>query len=134
MRKMIVGAGLLAVVGGCARTVQAWPPPFTQGTNVHVHFDAPRVVVFERGPAKDTVEGIRDLRGTALALRGDTLTLSVARVSGDAGETTISDRRAMLALDQSTVITVSEVDGWKLGYALLAGTVLIFAVAVLSGS
>jgi len=40
----------------------------------------------------------------------------------------------MLALDQSTVITVSEVDGWKLGYALLAGTVLIFAVAVLSGS
>ena len=103
---------------------------------MHVHFAAPRVVVFEQGVLKDSVSGVRDLRGTVVALHGDTVLLSVATVvvSGNVDRSRTTDRRAVLALDQSTTVTLSEVDGWKFAYALLAGAVLIFAALVMSGS
>ncbi len=70
-----------------------------------------------------------------MAVHGDTLVLSVASaVSVNAGESSMMDRRATLALDQSTIVTVKQLDGWKFAYALLAGSVLIFAAAVMSGS
>lgn len=100
-----------------------------------VYFAAPRFVVFERGALKDSVGGIRDLRGTILAVHADTLVLSVASaVSVNGGETSMMDRRATLALDQSTIVTLRQLDGWKFAYALLAVSVLIFAAAVMSGS
>jgi hypothetical protein len=137
---MIIGRSIsLALLAGCVcscmRTVRAWPPPLAPGTTVDVHFAVPTIVVFERGVAKDSVRGIRDLRGTVLAVHGDTLVLSAASaVSVNAGETNMRDRRATLALDQSTIVTLREMDGWKFAYALLAGSVLIYVAAVLSGS
>jgi hypothetical protein len=128
-------AVLLMSAWSCARTVRAWPPPIIPGTTVHVQFATPRSVVFEGGPVKDSVGGILDLRGTVLALHGDTLVLSVARVvPGDARESRMVGHQATLILGQSTVVTLREVDGWKFAYALLAGSVLIFAAAVMSGS
>jgi hypothetical protein len=50
--------------------------------------------------------------------------------AGDSGET---ERQATLVLDQSTTVTRTEIDGWKISYAVLAGTVLIFAALVMSG-
>lgn len=112
-----------------------WPPPLSPGRTVHTHFATPRVVVFEHGALKDSVAGIRDLRGTVLELRGDTVLLSVESVKQDnASESDLRGRRATVALDQSTIVTLSEIDGWKFSYALLAGTVLIFAALVMSGS
>lgn len=125
---------VIATVSGCTRTVQAWPPPIVPGSEVRVRFAAPRVVVFEGGRVKDSVAGVRELRGRVFALHNDTLVLSVAsKQSRNASEAGV-DQLATIALDQSTSVTTSEVDGWKFAYALLAGCVLIFAAAVLSGS
>lgn len=126
----------LALVGasGCVRTVQAWPPPLTPGTAVRVHFATPRLVVYERGRLQDSVASVPELRGRVVALRGDTLVLRVISEGADsAGKTREAERRTTLVLDQSTTVTRTEIDGWKFSYALLAGTVLIFAALVMSG-
>jgi hypothetical protein len=133
--RSITIALLLAGASGCVRTVQAWPPPLTPGTAVRVHFAAPRLVVYRRGRVQDSVAGVQELRGLVVRLRGDTLVL---RVKSDrarsADESREAEREATLVLDQSTTVTRTEIDGWKFSYALLAGTVLIFAALVLSGS
>jgi hypothetical protein len=53
--------------------------------------------------------------------------------SDSAGDSREAERQATLVLDQSTTVTRTEIDGWKFSYALLAGTVLIFAALVMSG-
>jgi hypothetical protein len=125
---------LVLGASGCVRTVQAWPPPLTEGTAVRVHFATPRLVVYERGQLQDSVSGVPELRGLVVALRGDTLVL---RVTSDRGDTTgksgETERQTTLVLDQSTTVSRTEIDGWKLSYALLAGSVLIFAALVMSG-
>jgi hypothetical protein len=126
----------LALVGatGCVRTVQAWPPPLIPGTAVRVQFASPRLVVYQRGLLRDSVAGVPELRGRVVALRGDTLVL---RVKSDpvasTGNSREAERQATLVLDQSTTVTRTEIDGWQISYALLAGTVLIFAALVMSG-
>ena len=135
LSRAIFLALLVAGAGGCVRTVQAWPPPITPGITVRVRFAAPRLVVFERGIRRDSVAGVRELRGSVFALRGDTLVLRVAtEVSGNASESGILERQTTVALDQSTIVTLAEVDGWKFAYGLLAGSVLIFVAVVMSGS
>jgi hypothetical protein len=42
-------------------------------------------------------------------------------------------RPATVVLDSATFVTLSEVDGWKVGYGILAGTVLIFVGLVIFG-
>lgn len=126
----------LALVGasGCVRTVQAWPPPLTPGTAVRVHFATPRLVVYQRGQLQDSAAGVQELRGQVVALRGDTL---VVRVMSDRAEnadkSSEAERSVTLVLDKSTTVTRTEIDGWKLSYAFLAGSVLIFAALVMSG-
>ena len=130
----ILLALLLAGPNGCVRTVQAWPPPLTPGTAVRVHFATPRVVVYQRGRLQDSVAGVPELRGRVVALRGDTLVLRVKSDRKDStGNSREEERESTLVLDQSTTVTRTEIDGWKFSYALLAGSVLIFAVLVLSG-
>jgi hypothetical protein len=130
----ILLALLLAGASGCVRTVQAWPPPLTPGTAVRLHFATPRVVVYQRGRLQDSVAGVPELRGRVVALRGDTLVLRVKSDRKDStGNSREAERESTLVLDQSTTVTRTEIDGWKFSYALLAGSVLIFAVLVLSG-
>jgi len=125
----------LAAASGCVRTVQAWPPPLTPGSTVRVHFATPRLVVYQRGRVQDSVAGVRELRGLVVALRGDTLVLRLMNDRTDsAGKSREAEREATLALDQSTTVTRTEIDGWKVSYAFLAGSVLIFAALVMSGS
>lgn len=126
---------VIAVAGGCTRTVQAWPPPIIPGSTVHVRFAAPRLVVFESGRLRDSIAGVRELDGNVFSLQNNILVLSVAsRQYGNSDEPDTSERLAAIALDQSTSVTTSEVDGWKLAYAILAGCVLIFVAVVMSGS
>jgi hypothetical protein len=69
-----------------------------------------------------------------MALRGDTLVLRVkSDGTRNASESREAEREATLVLDQSTTVTRTEIDGWKLSYAFLAGSVLIFAALVMSG-
>jgi len=78
---------------------------------------------------------VRELDGHVFALRNDTLVLRVdSKQSGNASEAGTPDVLATIALDQSTSVTTSKVDGWKFAYALLAGCVLLFVAAVFSGS
>jgi hypothetical protein len=101
---------------------------------VRVHFATPRVVVYQRGRLQDSVAGVPELRGRVVALRGDTLVLRVKSDRKDStGNSREAERESTLVLDQSTTVTRTEIDGWKFSYALLAGSVLIFAVLVLSG-
>lgn len=135
LSRAILLASVVAGTGACARTVQAWPPPITPGISVHVRFAAPRLVVFERGITRDSVAGMRELRGNVFALRGDTLVLSMSTGrSGKAIESEMSEGRTTIVLDRSTIVTLAAVDGWKLAYGLLAGCVVIFVALVLSGS
>jgi hypothetical protein len=101
---------------------------------VRVHFATPRLVVYQQGQLQDSLASVRELRGLVVALRGDTLVL---RVTSDRKDSTGSSREAKrestLVLDQSTTVTRTEIDSWKLSYAFLAGSVLIFAALVLSG-
>jgi hypothetical protein len=133
--RSITLALVLAGAGGCVRTVQAWPPPLTAGTAVRVHFAAPRLVVYQRGRVQDSVAGVRELRGLVVALRGDTLVMLVkSDRPRSADESREAESETTLVLDQSTTVTRTEIDSWKFSYALLAGSVLIFAALVLSGS
>ena len=125
---------VLAGSSGCLRTVQAWPPPLTPGTAVRVHFATPRLVVYQSGRVQDSVADARELQGLVVALRGDTLVLRVkSDRARNADESREAERETTVLLDQSTTVTRTEIDGWKFSYALLAGSVLIFAALVLSG-
>ena len=132
--RSITLALILTGASGCVRTVQAWPPPLTPGTPVRGHFATPRLVVYQRGRLQDSVAGVRELRGLVVALRGDTLVLRVkSDPTRSADESREAERETTVALDQSTTGTRTEIDSWKLSYAFLAGTVLIFAALVMSG-
>jgi hypothetical protein len=126
---------VLAGASGCVRTVQAWPLPLDEGTAVRVHFATPRLVVYQRGRLQDSVAGVSELRGGVVALRGDTLVLRVMNnPTASTGNLREVESQTTVVLDQSTTVTRTEIDGWKLSYAFLAGAVLIFAGLVLSGS
>ena len=132
--RSITLALVLVGAGGCVRTVQAWPPPLAPGSAVRVHFAAPRLVVYQRGRVQDSVAGVRELRGLVVGLRGDTLVLRMkSDRASSADESREAERETTVVLDQSTTVTRTEIDGWKFSYALLAGTVLIFAALVISG-
>ena len=101
---------------------------------MRVHFATPRLVVYQQGQLQDSLAGVRELRGLVVALRGDTLVLRVMSDRKDsAGKSGEAERETKLVLDQSTTVTRTEIDSWKLSYAFLAGSVLIFAALVLSG-
>ena len=120
-----------AAVLGCARTVQAWPPPLSSGTPVTVRFATSHTIVFDPAGNRDTVTMVRELQGRVVSLHGDTLMVRVTRSpQGEAA----TGRVARIVLDSGTVVTRSEVDSWKVGYGILATAVLIFAGLVLSGS
>ena len=102
---------------------------------MRVHFATPRLVVYQQGQLKDSLAGVRELRGLVVALRGDTLVLRVTSDRKDsAGKSGEAKRETKLVLDHSTTVIRTEIDSWKFSYALLAGSVLIFAALVLSGS
>jgi hypothetical protein len=126
---VVAQTGLL----GCARTVQAWPPPLPIGSAVTIHRTGARQMVVENNAGRDSVVTLAELEGRVASLRGDTLVIRVTRAPA-AGTDWIVGQRARLVLDSSTIVTRSEVDSWKVGYSILAGAVLIFAGLVLSGS
>jgi len=111
------------------RTVQAWPPPLSNGTPVTIRFTAPRSIAFELDAGRDSVAAVRELQG-----RVETLVVRVTRIPDRATEGRIVGRPATIVLDSATIVTRPELDSWKIGYGILATTVLIFAGLVLSGS
>ncbi len=128
--------GFLALsLTGCTRNVQVWPPPATSGTAVIVHFNDPRVIVFDNAGKPDSVAGVKELRGPVISLQHDTLVVRVLKERNVFGDTPrLTGREVSVLLDQSTALIASEADGWKFAYGLLAGAVLIFVGIVVSGS
>jgi hypothetical protein len=125
---------LWTAASGCTRTVQAWPPPLDPGDPVVIRFATSRSIVFAAEAGHDSAAEVRELRGRVVSQHADTL---VVRVTRDAPGTTGGDRSgrsATVVLDSNTLVTRSEVDGWKVGYGILAAAVLIFAGLVMSGS
>ena len=116
------------------RTVQAWPPPLSNGTPVTIRFTAPRSIAFELDAGRDSVAAVRELQGRVVSLQGETLVVRVTRIPDRATEGRIVGRPATIVLDSATIVTRPELDSWKIGYGILATTVLIFAGLVLSGS
>ena len=79
--------------------------------------------------------GVKELRGQVVRRSNDTLVVLVSKARSTLTEESRADgREIQVLLDQSTVVTASEIDGWKFAYMLLAGAVLIFAGMVMSGS
>lgn len=133
IRRITIALAFIAA-SGCVRTVQAWPPPLTPGTAVRVQFATPRLIVYQRGQLRDSVAGVPELRGQVVALRGDTLVMRVmSDRAGRASDSPEAERQTTVVLDQLTTVTRMEIDGWKFSYAILAGSVLIFAALVMSG-
>jgi hypothetical protein len=89
--------------------------------------------VFEGDAGRDSVTKVRELQGRVVSLHGDTLVVRVTRAPKETGGGRWIGRPATVLLDSTTTVTRSEVDGWKLGYGILASAVLIFAGLVLSG-
>lgn len=119
--------------GGCTRTVQVWPPPVNTGDAVVVRFSEARTVRFQTADGRDSAVALRELRGRVVAQHDDTLVVRVAR---EAPGTLGSDRAGRpftVVMDSRTTVTRSEVNGWKVGYGILAAAVLIFAGLVVSG-
>jgi hypothetical protein len=79
------------------------------------------------------VAKVRELQGRVVSLHGDTLVVRVTRALQETAGERLIGRPATILLDSSTIVTRSEVDGWKVGYGILASAVLIFAGLVLSG-
>ncbi|MGH7650662.1 MAG: hypothetical protein ACREMS_02350 [Gemmatimonadaceae bacterium] len=119
---------------GCMRNVQAWPPPLETGTPVTVRFSAPRAIALD-GSQRDSVAGVKELRGSVVSVKHDTLVVLVSNEENPSTDNSaLVGRDVQVLLNQSTVVTRSETDGWKLAYGILAGAVLIFAGIVMSGS
>jgi len=116
------------------RTVRAWPPPLASGTPVTVRFTAPRTIAFGLDVGRDSVAAVRELQGRVVSLHGEILVVRITRIPDRAAGGRIVGRAATIVLDSATIVTLSEVDGWKVGYGILATAVLIFAGLVLSGS
>jgi hypothetical protein len=119
---------------GCMRTVQVWPQPLNAGDQVAVRFSESRSIVFGTQAGHDSVAQVLELRGRVLAQHGDTLVVRVTRDANGTSAAEKSGRSAAVVLDSHTTVTRSEVDGWKVGYGILAGAVVIFAALVTSGS
>ena len=125
----------VAALTGCTRNVQAWPPPIAPGTTVTVRFSAPRVIALNDASKPDSVVGVKELRGSVVSLDHDTLVVLVSKERNVLTEKPrLPGRQIQVLLDQSTIVTGSEIDGWKFAYGLLAGAVLIFVGLVMSGS
>lgn len=129
---LVYCALLCAGILGCARTVQAWPPPLTTDTPVTVRLAVPRSLVFEGEVGRDSVAAVRELQGRVVSLRGNTLVIRVTRVPNEGVGGWIVGRRTTILLDSATFVTRSEFDSWKIGYGILASVVLIYAGLVLS--
>jgi hypothetical protein len=76
---------------------------------------------------------VRELQGRVASLHGDTLVVRLTRIPEGAAGGRIVDRPLTIVLDSTTIVTRSEIDGWKFGYGILATAVLIFAGLVISG-
>jgi hypothetical protein len=123
------------VLTGCTRRVQAWPPPLPIGSAVTIRFAAPHILVVDERNRSDSVLAGDELQGTVLNLRNDTLLVSVTKQrSAPVDNARLVGRGVAIPLDRTTLVTRSEIDSWKFAYVFLASVVLIFAVAVLSGS
>jgi hypothetical protein len=132
--RLLAACALLSMgAGGCTRTVQLWPPPLNAGDPVVVRFSESRAVSFQAEPGRDSVVEVRELRGRVVAHHGDTLVVRVAREVSGTVENDRAGRSATVVMDSRTTVTRSEVNGWKVGYGILAGAVLIFAGLVMSG-
>ena len=118
---------------GCMRTVQVWPRPLDAGDEVAVRFTESRSIVFGTEAGHDSVAQVRELRGRVVSQHGDTLVIRVTRDATGTSAPEKSGQSAAVILDSQTTVTRSEVDGWKVGYGILAGAVLIFAAIVTSG-
>jgi hypothetical protein len=126
--RFIALALLCAAASACVRTVQAWPPPVSPGTDVVVGFASPRRVVFDGGSGADSVTVVSELHGRVVSLRGNTLVLIVpSDAASGVGNSSGIERQATISLDRSTAVSYTQVDSWKLAYLFLAGVVLIFA-------
>ena len=112
-------------VSGCVRTVQAWPPPLASGTPVTVRFTARRSIAFEVEVGRDSVAVVRELQWHVVSLQGETLVVRITRIPEGTAAGRIVGRPATVVLDSATLVTRSEVDGWKVGYGILATAVLI---------
>jgi hypothetical protein len=130
---LLACALLCTGASGCVRTVQAWPPPLANGTSVTVRFTAPRSIAFEGEIGRDSVASVRELQGRVVSLHGETLVVRVTRIREGAAEARIVGRQVTVMLDSATFVTRSDVDGWKVGYGILATAVLIFVGLVMSG-
>jgi hypothetical protein len=89
--------------------------------------------VAEGEGSRDSVADVRELKGRVVSLRGDTLVIRVMGAPKSDKEGRIVGKTATVLLDSASIVTRSEVDGWKVGYVVLASAVLIFAGLVLSG-
>jgi hypothetical protein len=133
--KILMLGFVVPALTGCTRPVQAWPPPLATGTTVTVRFTQPRVIVFHDASKPDSVTGVKALRGPVVRLNHDTLVVIVLKEwNALTQKPRLPGQEVQVPLDQSTVVTGSEIDGWKFAYALLAGAVLIFVGIVMSGS
>jgi hypothetical protein len=131
---VLAACALLSIgTGGCTRTVQVWPPPLNAGDPVVVRFSESRAVRFQTAAGRGSVVEVRELRGRVVAQHEDTLVVRVAREAPGTAESGRDGRSATVVMDSHTTVTRSEVNGWKLGYGILAGAVLIFAGLVMSG-
>jgi hypothetical protein len=130
---LLICALLCTGPSGCVRTVQAWPPPLASGTPVAVRFAAPRSIAFKVDGGRDSILMVRELRGRVVSVNRETLVVRVTRVPQGATRGPIVGGTATVGLDSATIVTRSEVDGWKVGYGILATVVLIFAGLVMSG-
>jgi hypothetical protein len=76
---------------------------------------------------------VRELQGRVVSLHGEILVVRVTHIPEGVAGGRIVGRPATLVLDSATIVTRAEVDGWKVGYGILAAAVLIFAGLVMSG-
>ena len=118
---------------GCVRTVQVWPPPIPTEAPVTVRFIGSRTLVFESEGGRDSVTAVREVRGRVVSVKADTLVLRVTGAPSAADGAGTMGGLVTVLLDSQTRVTRSEVDAWKVGYAILATSVLIFAILVLYG-
>jgi len=122
-RSAIALTVLVLAVGAvaCAKHPVVDPPP---GAEVKVTFFQPQGIAV----SPDTVLTVSAMSGLLVALRGDTVVVRVARLTGPAHPTAWAGREVAFARDRRTKIEQTSFDGSAVGKATLIGMAWVFVV------
>lgn len=125
-RLTLTRIALIAVCIGataCVHRAQVWPSPIVAGNQVTAKFTVPRTV----GLDDESTLVVREMSGTVVSLRADTLVLRLTAVPDEPSRGRWGRHDAIIPLDSTTTVTRAEFDPSAVALMAVAGISFVYA-------